>query len=325
MTAGRRIRFAGPWAALALVLVLALLPAGCGRCQRPSGEGVPGPGGEPGVAEQVGERPPLPEPGSAVVEVSERGVTVLANAARLPDVLRLLGKEAGFRLILGRLRRGDPLTLWIAELPLEVVLSQVLEGQPYENRYRADPEKGGHDLVAVAVGELESQQRRGSFRERLAKRKKRRDQRLEKREHQSELSSEERERLEEQRAAARREAEARLVREMEHADAGVRAEAARRVAPEGEGEELLKELLERDPSPQVRATAAQRLGGGDSYAIVGALLQSLNDPNPEVVISALDSLAFVGDASIAQQIMPLLSHPNPEVRDTAGETLEDIQ
>lgn len=320
MTAGRRIRFGGRWAAL--VLLLGLLPAGCGPCERPSGEGAPVPGGAPGPAEQVRERPPPPEPGSAVVEVSERGVTVLANAAPLGKVLRLLEKEAGFRLILGRLRRSAPVTLWAAELPLEAVLSQVLEGQPYENRYRADREKGGHVLAAVAVGELESGQRRSSFRERLAKRKRQREERQAR---QQKLSPEEREREREERAAARREAEARLAREVEHPDSGVRAEAARRVAPEGEGEELLKELLARDPSPEVRATAAQRLGGGDSYGIVGALLQSLNDPNPEVVISALDSLAFVGDASIVPQLMPLASHPNPEVREAALDTIEDVQ
>jgi HEAT repeat protein len=131
------------------------------------------------------------------------------------------------------------------------------------------------------------------------------------------LSPEEREKLE----AERREEEARLAREIEDPDAWVRAEAVRRVAPEGEGEEVLNELLARDPSPQVRAAAALRLGGGESFSAVDALLKSLSDPSPQVVIAALDSLEDVGDASIIPKLEGLMNHPDPEVREAVVETM----
>jgi hypothetical protein len=308
--------------------MLALLLAGCGPCERRPEQGTAGPTGwrPPARIEQAREGPSLPEPGSAVVELSERGVTVLANAAPRLEVLRLLETQAGFLVVLGRVDEPAPVTLWAVELPLEAVLSQVLEGLAYENRYQADPERGGHLLTTVAVGSFPTAEASGGPKERRAKRRELRAQkRAEASRRLAELSPEEREWQREQREARRRDAETRLAREIEDTDARVRAEAAGRVKPEGEGQQLLEELLAEDLSPEVRAAAARRLAGGDSYATVGALLQSLNDPSPEVVIAALEALEFVGDESILPEILKLMNHPDPEVRAAAMEAKDFIE
>jgi hypothetical protein len=266
-----------------------------------------------------------------VVEVSERGVTLLANGVSQRELVQLLEQHAGFRLQVRRVRLARNMTVSAVELPLEVVLSQVLRGMPYEILYRAQRREDGegnvvegHVVARVAVGRPERGQGRtgGRTEERLAKMRKRREQRQRgAEERRAELSPEEREKLE----AARREEEARLAREIEDPDLWVRAEAVRRVAPDGEGEELLNELLAEDPAPQVRAAAAYRLGAGDSFSAVDALLRSLNDPSPEVVMAALDSLEDVGDASIIPRLEGVLNHPDPEVREAAIDAIEFLE
>lgn len=330
MMARRRVRLAAFWTALAGWLVL--LPAGCGPCERPSERaaagpaGPPAPGGAPAPSEEAQAERPLPEAGTAVVEISERGVTVLANDAPQGEVLQLLEKEVGFRLQKRRARLERKLTLSLVDLPIEEVLSQLLVGMPYDVRYRARrrEEGGGHFLALVGVGRPEQgkEGRAGRAKKRMAELRKRRQERQREQERRrAELSPEELEKLE----AERRAEEARLASELEDPDEWVRAEAVRRVAPEGEGEEVLNELLARDPSPQVRAAAAHRLGAGDSFSAVDALLKSLNDPSPEVVISALDSLEDLGDESIIPKLQGVLNHPNPEVREAAIDAIEFLE
>jgi hypothetical protein len=335
----------------ALVLTLALFTQGCGSDQedrsaregdsRKIQEGRSARGGEALKAvssSAPGTQPPglpaLPDAGAIFVEVTERGVTALANAASRIEVLQRLEGAVGFQLVLRKSGEDRPISVRVADSALEAVLAQVLTGVPYQLRYEVDEAQGGHSLAVVGVGSVRSGLASAEEREqrRLESRQRGRDAIARRRQQQDEedrrveaLSPEERERLRQEAMEARREHEAQVTRDLESPDSWVRADAARQIEAEGDGITRLSQILADDPNAEVRAAAASQLSDSDSAGSINSLLTALNDPSTIVILEALDSLLFAGNETIIPSIEPLLDHPEEIVREAAGDTIDFLE
>jgi HEAT repeat protein len=129
----------------------------------------------------------------------------------------------------------------------------------------------------------------------------------------------------ERRAARLEELQAEILAQVEDPDPATRAEAARWLQPGVEGLAIAERLLAADPSPDVRAAAAESLADGDSVGAVSLLLGALDDPDPRVVMAALDALEFAGDATIIPALSPLLQHRDVAVRERTIEAIEFLE
>jgi hypothetical protein len=263
----------------------------------------------------------LPAPGEAIVEVSGRRVTVLADDAPRLQVLRDLRDATRFALAVTResALESSQVTVHAVDVTVEEALSLVLEGHPFRIDYGVDAEGRGHLVRKVAVGEL------GRSRERAPEREQRRTERRERREkrraQRDERESPAREEL--ARRSAERAAEApRLVAD---ADPSLRARGAAWLPLDGEGFDRIADMASEDPSASVRVAAVERLGDSDSAAAVNQLFAALQDPEPQVVIAALDALEFVGDETVVSQLGFLLNHPDPDVRQRTIEAIEFLE
>jgi len=324
----------------ALVLAPALLAQGCdsGQESRSARESEPrealsSPAPLTELAEPTG-LPALPDAGAIFVEVTERGITALANEASQIEVLQRLEGAVGFKLVLRESSPDRPISVRVTDSALEVVLSQVFTGVPYQLRYEVDEAQGGHSLAVVGVGSVRGGRLSDEEREqrRLQSRQRGREaiERMRQQQHEEErrveaLSPEERERLRQEAMEARREREAQVARDLESPDSSVRAAAARQIKADGDGVNRLGEILADDPDAEVRAAAASRLSDSDSAGSINSLLAALNDPSTEVIIETLESLLFVGDETIIPAIEPLLDHPDEEVREAADDTIDFLE
>ncbi|MDH3211566.1 MAG: HEAT repeat domain-containing protein [Myxococcales bacterium] len=255
----------------------------------------------------------LPAAGQAVVEIGDRGVTVLANQVPRLELMRQLEQATGFKLVVGRVIETEPApeTVLLVDVPLGEALTRILEGVAFQLHYSVDAEGGGHRISQVAVGEPQRRRRERRDREtRTAATRERREARRP-----------------ERQALARQTAErtAEAPRLLEDADPAVRARGAAWLALDGDGVERLSDALSNDPAPAVRAAAAERLAHTDSLAAVTQLLTAIHDGDSQVVIAALDALEWVGDESIIPQLSPLLKHHDPAVRVRTVEAIEFLE
>jgi len=260
----------------------------------------------------------LPAPGSVVVSLSGRAVTVRANQVSRRAVLAELERNAGFRLKFAPgIRLEEPVTLDRVDAPLEEVLGSLLEGGAYALYFGVAP-SGGRVLEQVAVGDFSATDvaaddlvarmpnRAGGTRGR-ASRIIARD------------ATAEAERLE--RLARRRDENyARL----DNDDPAIRAEAAEGLPADDSTIPALTDLAANDPDARVRKAAVSALGDApeEDTAARDALIRALRDPDAQVVIAALNSIEWIGDASMIPYITPLLEHPNAAVRAAAEITIE---
>jgi len=334
----------------ALVLALALFAQGCDSGQEgrstsegdspKTAEGRSARGGEAlkTVSSSAPETQPqrlqaLPDAGAIFVEVTERGVTALANAASQVEVLRRLESAVGFQLVLREVDEDRLISVRIADSALEIVLAEVLTGVPYRLRYEVDEAQGGHSLAIVAAGNFqrgpsaeERQQSRALLRQRGRDAIARNRQQQDEEERRVEtLSPEERERLRQEAMEARRELEVQIASDLESPDSWVRADAARQIEAVGDGISQLGQLLADDPNAEVRVAAASQLSDSDSAGSINSLLAALDDPSSSVIIETLDSLVFVGDETIIPAIQPLLRHPDAEVREAAADAVDFLE
>lgn len=85
---------------------------------------------------------------------------------------------------------------------------------------------------------------------------------------------------------------------------------------------LLKAI--KDPSPDVRATAAAGLGQIKNKESVNALIDALKDSSPNVTIKAIDSLAQIQDASAVQPLLQTAQDADHKVQDKALQSLKNF-
>lgn len=263
----------------------------------------------------------LPPPGGAFVQGSGGRYTVLANQAPREKVLQQLARSARFDVeFTNDAVRETRVTLEQREAELEGVLAAALRGVHYALHYEIGPDGErvswrvvvGADTRAtpgVATAPPPPPDPQDAAREAML----------------AELRS--------QRAAfeaeleTRRQKRERSFAQLEDPNPEVRAEAARWLDPDGfRGLEALASVLENDPFPAVRASAAETLGGAnDDVTALGILLQALEDPDPQVVLAALDAIEYQGDETTVPLLQPLLRHRDPEVRERAVEAMEWLE
>jgi len=299
-------------AALAGILAIACKPS----AEKPKTAAVP----TPTARQQVPAAPELPPLGQARVELSERGVTVLANEAPRLDVLNELARVAGFKLVVGELSEGHAgnASVYTVDSPLGEALIRVLSGIPFRLDFDVDSERGGSVLREVTVGKVLGQRiARGKSQ---GDRTQRAEQRVARRKQLANtLSDEERLKRIQERAAWGS-------KELDNPDPNVRAEAAGAVDIHDSKEfQRLASLLKSDSSPEVRAAAAERIGDSDAASARDLLRDALNDTNAQVVKNAIEQLEFGGDDSLIPDLEPLLQHPDPEVREQAQDAIDFLE
>ena len=110
---------------------------------------------------------------------------------------------------------------------------------------------------------------------------------------------------------------AAVERDWQDARDSVRLEAVDAMEPDLDGEKLAA-LVRADPSPEVRAAAAEVLSEGDAFTVTEPLLGALDDRDPSVVLAAVRSLEDVYDAvpnpRIRERIAALREHQDANVR-----------
>lgn len=270
---------------------------------------------EADVASAASERAPdLPDRGEIAAHPTAGGVTVLANAASRLQVVRTLAELGGFELELGDTGEDRLVTLELVDVPVELALARSLEELNYSFGYGVDPETGVHRLLRVRVGSGDARPARsrpeqvGGRRERMPL---------------SPAQIEEARLAQEERRREREKIQDEVRIDLGAGDPAIRIAALENVLiDEGGNLERVADLLSNDPSPEVRARAAQKVFESDEEASLGYLLGALDDPDPAVVMETLDLLEFVGDESVVPYVLPLRNHPNPEVAVMADEVVD---
>jgi hypothetical protein len=272
---------------------------------------------EPGAPRSQVLPPAQLVPGSALVSLSERGVTVRANQASRRVVLAEFERNAGLRLKFAPGTRLEELvTIDAVDVPLEEALGSLLEGRPYALYFGVAP-SGGRLLEQVAVGDFSATDIAVADLVAEAPTKADRTQGRGSRDVERDpIAQVERlERLE------RRQDE--NYAQLDDDDPAIRARAAEGLPADDRTISALIDLAANDPDAGVRKAAVSALSDADEEdtAALGALVAALGDPNPQVVIAALDSIEWIGDASSVPDITPLLNHSNAEVREAAAITI----
>jgi hypothetical protein len=321
--------------ALAAVTVLCLL--GCG-------DEAPPQSAPPAAQATRAVAPPHSDPAAALalaegaVQVTRgaAGWTVLAHGAPPFEVLSALAEAAGFRAERGPAApEGAPLTLALEDAPLESALAAILAGLPHHVHYEfADgdlsptrPFEGREVVLArVRVGDLVAATaapiaprppsdpgRRGP--PPIAER--RRGEKGSLREDDPELA-----RRREEAAAQESDRAEKVARQWNDPRADARLEAVELMEPEAEEDRgRLESLLAGDPSPEVRAAAAETLAAGDAFEVMESLLAALGDSDPSVVAAVVRGLEDVYDEApnprIRERVAELREHRDPSVREAA--------
>jgi hypothetical protein len=313
--------------ALAAVTVLCLLACD-GEARPPAAPAPAAPSAaSPQARAAAGEIPDLSAAlalaeGAVQVTRGAAGWTVLAHGAPPFEVLTALGDAAGF----GAERspgapEGTPLTVALEDASLESALAAILAGLPHHVHYEfadgdlspARPFEGREVVLArVRVGALAAATaapppvdpgRRGPppIAQRLRGEK-------------GALREDDPERARRREEADARESERaeQIARQWNDPRADVRLEAVELMAPEAEEDRgRLETLLAEDPSPEVRAAAAETLAEGDAFEVMENLLAALGDPDPGVVAAVVRGLEDVYDEA-----------PNPRIRERVAELRE---
>jgi len=281
---------------------------------------------EPDAPRSEVPSPAQPAPGSALVSLSERGVTVRANQTSRRVVLTELERNAGFGLDFAPgTRLEKPITIDAVDAPLEEVLGSLLEGWPHV-LYFGVAASGGRVLEQVDVGDFSATDvaaadlATDAVVADLAAEAPTEAQRARRRwkrevEHDPIADAERRERIE------RRQDE--FYAKLDDADPAARAEAAEGLRADDRTIPALSELAANDPDSGVRKAAVSALSDAseEDTAALGALVGALGDADPQVVIAALNSLEWIGDASVIPYITPLLEDPNAGVREAAENSI----
>jgi HEAT repeat protein len=108
----------------------------------------------------------------------------------------------------------------------------------------------------------------------------------------------------------------------------IRAAAAKKVKPVGDGLERMTDMIVNDPSPEVRIATTWSLELSDGAEIPqarDALVQCLADKDLNVVVECIQSLKFLDDPAAIVHLQPLLTHEDADVRTAAFEAIEWMQ
>jgi hypothetical protein len=281
--------------------------AGAAQAPDPAGAGAP-----------AGDLATVP-PGGASIRFADGRVHVVSRGARLDRVLDELGRAAGFVVDGSSPRTDRSVEIELHDAPLEVALSNLLDGSDWGAEY-VTREKG-HRLVRVRLGPA-AEPAAGEAGPRASEPAPGADEELV---HPAQE-------LEEARSAPlpapvdEEREQAELEAALASPDAVRRAEAVEGLDYSyAEDFERLLRFARDDPDPAVRLAAVETLDGDTSYGALKALVGALGDPDPEVVVRAIEALAGYEDETVAPELEPLREHRDPAVRDAADEALQSLE
>jgi hypothetical protein len=290
-------------AALLVTLPLALA-CGCGDDARKGARPAPVPSTAPAAPAPRAEAPmpaiELPPPGEARAVRNGARYALASNDAPAGDALAALADEAGFA-IEGELSEPDARTgrIELRDVTALAALRAVLAGEEYVAH--VEPQgSGGSTLSRVTIGPAATPPAAAEPAPAPDARA-RRDA--------APPGDEE--------SPGEAERRALVDRDWQDPRDSVRLEAMEQMEPELDRDKLA-ELLRADPSPEVRAAAADLLAESEPFAATEPLLAALGDRDPAVVLAAVRSLEDVYDAvpnpRIRERVAALREHGDPSVR-----------
>lgn len=246
------------------------------------------------------------------LQLSAGRVTLVAEGVARSALLQQLAESAGFRLEQASVD-WQPIDVEIQNASLAEALDLLLEGIPYSVGYEVAPGRAEHVVARVRVGRPEAPLEPRSQTTADRGKPKPTDR----------IAS-----PAPTRSTVAREVEPideEILTNLESPDPELRISGLSALGAEGEGLRVLAGVLEGDPDPDVRGTAAEELGYAGSFGAIEALLVGLDDPDPQVVVHVLEALETTADETLIPHLEPYLEHRDPTVREAVESAIEYLE
>ena len=245
---------------------------------------------------------PMPVAGKHVIDLSAGMVSIRANQVYELDLLNELAMLANFQ-ILSRNVDWKTVSVDMPAQPLHTALGELLQDYPYQIVYTPDTDTQQEVLSEVFIGDLPATGTTASKDSGPA----------------SEATPAD---LDETSADSEQQA---YIQQLQSPQVDVRVTAVEEIDPVGDALYLLTDMLQKDPSPEVRIATSETLEESDDPLAIQALVKCLQDEYPAVIIQCIDSLDIIGDETTVQHLEPLLTHYDPGVNAAAAEAIESLQ
>jgi hypothetical protein len=245
---------------------------------------------------------PFPAAGNHAIDLSPGRVSIRANQVNERELLNELATRANFQLLTANFD-WQLVTVDIQVETLHAALVELLEGYPYQIVYAPDRDTQQEVLTEVVIGELPATETGDSMETQAGDTALLRD-------------------IEELSEDGRQMA---YIQALQSPQTEVRAAAAKKIEPVGDGFYRLTDLLLKDPAPEVRIATTWALEHSDDPMAIEALVKCLQDENPDVIVECIKSLDFLGDETTVQYLIPMLTHSDGNVRTAAAEAIKSLQ
>ena len=246
---------------------------------------------------------PLPPAGKSAIKLSLGKVSIRANQVYELELLKELATLANFQLLTGDID-WKIVTVDIQAQPLHAALGELLQHYPYEIVYAPDEDTQQEVLSEVVIGELSATEITAS----------------------KDTDTANKALLKDIEALSKDGQQQAYIQGLQNPQAEIRAAAAKEVEPVGDAFYLLTDMLQKDPSPEVRIATTWALEMTDDEPLaIEALVKCLQDEDPAVVVECIRSLDFLGDETTVQYLIPMLTHQDGDVRIAAGDAIHSLQ
>lgn len=245
---------------------------------------------------------PFPAAGMHEIDLSAGKASIRANQVNEQTLLDELATRANFQLLTGDID-WQVVTVDIQAESLQAALVELLAGYPYQIVYAPDKDNRQEILSEVVIGELPAIVATDSEQTDAADKAWRED-------------------IEELSEDGQQQA---YIQGLQNEQAEIRAAAAKEVEPVGDAFYLLTDMLQKDPSPEVRMATTWALEESDDPLAIEALVKCLQDEDPRVIVQCIESLDFLGDETTVQYLTPMLTHYDENVRIAAFEAIQSLK
>ena len=245
---------------------------------------------------------PFPAAGMHEINLSFGKVSIRANQVNERTLLDELATRANFQLLTGDID-WQVVTVDIQAESLQAALVELLMGYPYQIVYAPDKDNRQEILSEVVIGELPAIVTTDSEQTDAADKAWHED-------------------IEELSKDGQQQA---YIQGLQNQQAEIRATAAKEVEPVGDAFYLLTDMLQKDPSPEVRMATTWALEESDDPLAIEALVKCLQDEDPRVIVECIQSLDFLGDETTVQYLTPMLTHYDENVRIAAFEAIQSLK
>jgi len=236
------------------------------------------------------------------INLSFGKVSIRANQVNERTLLDELAMRANFQLLTGDID-WQVVTVDIQAESLQAALVELLMGYPYQIVYAPDKDNRQEILSEVVIGELPAIVTTDSEQTDAADKAWHED-------------------IEELSKDGQQQA---YIQGLQNQQAEIRATAAKEVEPVGDAFYLLTDMLQKDPSPEVRMATTWALEESDDPLAIEALVKCLQDEDPRVIVECIQSLDFLGDETTVQYLTPMLTHYDENVRIEAFEAIQSLK